>query len=140
MISQIGTHASAILVRDLIMSHRVNAYDATLMLGNLPMNIHSPTIELLDEMEKMTKPHAKILEPIHERTILCFATMIYRTFKYESNPGTNATLQNYLKNFYEQLISKIIIIFCFCYFINSILIKNDKDTTIINDPLIYFRR
>ncbi|KAK0159183.1 hypothetical protein PV328_010101 [Microctonus aethiopoides] len=104
LISQTGTHASAILVRDLIMSHRVNAYDASLMLGNLPMNIRSPTMELLDEMEKMTKPNAKILESTHERTILCFATMIYRTFKNENNPGTNATLQNYLKNFYEQLI------------------------------------
>ncbi|KAK0162931.1 hypothetical protein PV327_006658 [Microctonus hyperodae] len=104
LIPQVGTHASTILVRDLIISQRLNAYDSTLILGNLPMNIRSPSVELLNEMEKMTKPNTNISEPIHERTILCFATMIYRTFENSDNPGTNATLQNYLKNFYEQLI------------------------------------
>ncbi|XP_046470654.1 vitellogenin-6-like [Neodiprion pinetum] len=114
MIVHAGTDATCLLTRNLIRKHKVTPQMAIFMLSKLPYNIRVPTETLLVEMESLIT----LADPgeasdkslgIHRTGILCFATMIYQTYKHAEKYHRSMDpdlVKRYVKHYYDHVISE----------------------------------
>lgn len=101
-----GTTATSHFTRNLILNHEVTDDIAIAMLMKLPMHVKVPSEKLLLEMEDLLKLNNTVSLCVKKASILCFSTLIRKTFMHHQDKATNSLLQRYLYNFFEHIKSK----------------------------------
>lgn len=105
IVPQVGTTASSIFIWNIIKSKRITEITAKELLAKMPFNIRVPSEEFLIEMEPLIYSRDSLALEVHKASVLCFSTMVYRTFKNLPATANNKTLNKYLNHFYDKLIS-----------------------------------
>ncbi|XP_046735153.1 uncharacterized protein LOC124404801 [Diprion similis] len=114
MIAHAGTDATCLFTRNVIRKHKVTPEIALVMLSKLPYNIRVPTETLLVEMESLMTleepgESSNMSLGIPKAGILCFATMIYKTYKHAENYHRSMDpdlVKRYVKHYYDHVISE----------------------------------
>ncbi|XP_008543209.1 uncharacterized protein LOC103568231 [Microplitis demolitor] len=105
IVPQVGTTASSIFIWNIIKSKRITEITAKELLAKMPFNIRVPSEEFLIEMEPLIYSRDSLALEVHKASVLCFSTMVYRTFKNLPATANNKTLNKYLNHFYDKLIN-----------------------------------
>lgn len=106
MVPTVGTTAACHFTRNVIRKHKVTDTLATMMLKKLPMHVKVPSERLLLEMEDLLKMNNVVSPQVHKFNILCFSTLIHRTFMHQHSEVVNPLLNRYLHRFLEHVKSK----------------------------------
>ena len=96
MIPQVGTAASSLMVLNLIRERRVTDLQAIELLAKLPSSVKVPTEEILQKLEDFNNLGASVSIDVRKAAILCFSTLIHRT--YRSLPNENVSSSNLNKH------------------------------------------
>lgn len=97
MIPQVGTPASCIFTINAIRKHKLADLTAIEILAKLPMNVKVPSEELVMQMEGLVKFGDSISVEVRKASTLCFASLVYTTFKYAPNPEDNIIVKTYVR-------------------------------------------
>lgn len=103
MVPNVGTTAACLFTRNVIREKAVSDLTAITMLSKLPMHVKIPSEELLLDMEDILKLDDSVSSEVKKASILCFATLVHRTF---ANGTTNPLLTKYLLQFKQHLLSQ----------------------------------
>ncbi|XP_025152987.1 uncharacterized protein LOC105191299 isoform X2 [Harpegnathos saltator] len=103
MIPTAGTTAACHFTRNVIRKHKVTDVTAVKMLAKLPMYVKVPSERLLLEMEDLLKLDNIVSPQIHKASILCFSTLIHKTFMHQFNEIVNPLLSRYLQRFFDHV-------------------------------------
>ncbi|XP_014484680.1 PREDICTED: uncharacterized protein LOC106749573 [Dinoponera quadriceps] len=103
MIPTVGTTAACHFTRNVVRKHKVTDNTAMAMLTKLPMHVKVPSERLLLEMEDLLKLGNVVSPQVHKASILCFSTLIYKTFVHQSNETVNPLLNRYLHRFFDHV-------------------------------------
>lgn len=111
IISTTGTTAACHFTRNFVLKYAMTSYDnyelAVGMLTRLPMYVKEPSEELLLEMEELLKVENLIsLLDIHQPAILCFSSLIRKTYIHQKGEITSPLLKRYLNDFLDHVKSK----------------------------------
>ena len=107
MIPLVGTTASSLMVRNLVRERRVTNLQAIELLAKLPSNVKVPTEDLLEKLEDLNNLRAFVSIDVRKAAILCFSTLIYRTFRSLPNekvPSSN--LNKHIQLYFNRLKGK----------------------------------
>ncbi|XP_014607084.1 PREDICTED: uncharacterized protein LOC106788397 [Polistes canadensis] len=103
IVPTVGTVASCLFTKNVIVKHQVSDLNAIMMLHKLPMHVESPNERLLLDMEHLLKLESDVSTDVKIAGILCFSRMIHKTFK-DKTIINQILLNKYLKdNFYEHI-------------------------------------
>ncbi|XP_012273871.1 uncharacterized protein LOC105696201 [Orussus abietinus] len=103
MVPHVGTSASCIFIRNVIRKQKVSTKMAFHMLSLLPHNVRVPSERLLLDMEDLLKLDNSVNVEVRKASILCFATLINRTFKHLQGEPINPLLNRYLQHFFDHV-------------------------------------
>lgn len=107
MIPTVGTAAACHFTRDVVScKHKVTDRTAIMMLTKLPMHVKVPSERLLLEMDSLLKLNNVVSPHVHKASVLCFATLIHRTFMHQPDDVVNPLLHRYLHHFLDHVKSK----------------------------------
>ncbi|XP_034178642.2 larval-specific very high density lipoprotein [Osmia lignaria lignaria] len=100
-VPNVGTTASCLFVRNVIRRNMISAQKAITMLAVLPMHVKHPSQDLLLQME----PLLRLSDSLEAKKagILCFATLIHKTFKHEEGEVKNALVNKWLDDFMDHI-------------------------------------
>lgn len=106
MIPTVGTTAASHFVRNVVRKHKVDDGTAVAMLMKLPMHVKVPSERLLLEMEDLLKLGSTVSPQVRKASILCFSTLIHKTFMHQQSNIVNPLLERYLHRFFDHVKSK----------------------------------
>ncbi|KOC66503.1 Vitellogenin [Habropoda laboriosa] len=97
----VGTTAACLFTRNVVRQKMVPDMIARFMLAHLPMHVKVPSTELLLQMEELLHLGDSVNSGVKEASILCFASLVHRTFKTLS--PNDLLLKRYLQLFMEHI-------------------------------------
>jgi hypothetical protein len=106
MIPTVGTSAACHFTRNVIRKHKVTDAIATSMLVKLPMHVKVPSERLLLEMEELLKLGNTVSPQVKKTSILCFSSLIRKTFMHHQGEVVNSLLQRYINRFLDHIMSE----------------------------------
>uniref|UniRef100_A0A348G627 Very high density protein 1 n=1 Tax=Odontomachus monticola TaxID=613454 RepID=A0A348G627_ODOMO len=104
MIPTVGTTAACHFTRNVVRKHKVTDMTAMTMLAKLPRHVKVPSERLLLEMEDLLKLDNVVSSQVYKASILCFSTLIHRTFMNQSGESVNPLLNRYLHRFFDHVM------------------------------------
>lgn len=114
MLPHVGTTASSLFIRNLIRKNVLSQALTIRLLNKLPSFIRTPSEKLLSEMEDFIKFGDNVHTDVRKAGILCFSSLIYKTYKtmfikMGAKVGKNPLiLDRYLNDFLDKVKSKLL--------------------------------
>ncbi|XP_015176309.1 PREDICTED: vitellogenin-6-like [Polistes dominula] len=103
IVPTVGTAASCLFTKNVIVKHKVSDGNALMMLHKLPMHIQSPNERLLLDLEDLLKLEYDVSKDVKVASILCFSRIIHKTYK-DKTIINQILINKYLKDiFYEHI-------------------------------------
>lgn len=88
LVPEVGSHDSAIFIRNLVKSGRVKGLLAGRLLVNFPFKQRSPSEDLLTQYEELLHLGGEIGEDVRNSAVLSFSTLIHKTCTKECKVDT----------------------------------------------------
>ncbi|KAI4504781.1 hypothetical protein M0802_000331 [Mischocyttarus mexicanus] len=106
IVPTVGTNASCLFIKNLIIKHKVSDVNSIMMLYKLPMHVLSPNEKLLLDLEPLLKLDSDVSTDVKIAGILCFSRLIHKTCK-EQNTVDQTLINRYIKDIiYEHIINE----------------------------------
>ncbi|KAG7189215.1 hypothetical protein KM043_008778 [Ampulex compressa] len=103
MVPHVGTTASCLFTRNVIRNRKVSNVSAIAMLNWLPMHVKVPSEQLLLKMEELLKLDESVSLEVRKASILCFSTLIHKTYQHHQREVQNPLLDRYLQHFFDHV-------------------------------------
>lgn len=82
MLPLIGSHASMMLIKDLVINNKVKEHMAVHMLKVMPFHVQHPTKKLVTDMEPLMQFGENVNWEIRKAALLSFATLVHKSYGY----------------------------------------------------------